>query len=177
MKIEELLIPVNEFSRPGKHLKSISGIVLHWVANPKSSALANRNFLETKQYGQHGYGSFHYIVDLNGSIIQCIPDEEMAYHCGSKTYTEYSQKKYGSYPNNCTIGIELCHSDWEGSFTDKTLKAAAELCSELCKKYMLSPCEDITTHHNIVGWKKCPKWFVDHPEDLQLFISEVIDLI
>ena len=177
MKIVEMLIPVNEYSRPGKNLKSIAGIVLHWVANPKSSALANRNFLETKQYGKHGYGSFHYVVDLDGSIIHCIPDEEMAYHCGSRTYTEYARVKYGSYPNNCTIAIELCHMDMEGSFTEETLQAAVELCADLCKRHMLNPEEDITTHKNIVGWKACPKWFVDHPDDFQLFLMETAGLL
>ncbi len=177
MTITEMLIPVNEYSRPAKSLKNISGIVLHWVANPKSSALANRNFFETKQYGQHGYGSAHYVVDMSGSIIQCIPDKEMAYHCGSKSYTEYAYKKYGSYPNNCTIGIELCHPDWEGSFTDETFTAAVELSAELCRKYMLNPYADITTHRNIVGWKSCPKWFGSHPEDFQLFQLEVADIL
>lgn len=177
MNIDVQLIPINEYSRPGKKLKSIYGIVLHWVANPESSALANRNFFESRKDGKDSYGSAHYIIDMNGSVIQCIPNHEMAYHCGSKIYTEYALTKYGTYPNNCTIGIELCHPDWEGSFTDETFLSAINLCAALCKKYMLNPGLDITTHHNIVGWKDCPKWFMGHPEDLQLFILKVSDLL
>jgi len=77
-------LTVNEFSRPGKRLREVRGLVLHWVANPGSTAKANRDFFEGRKHGKNGYGSAHYIVDMDGSIIQCIPENEMAYHCGSK---------------------------------------------------------------------------------------------
>jgi len=31
----------------------------------------------------------------------------------------------------------------------------------------------VTTHHNIVGYKDCPRLFVRHPEEFQLFIERV----
>ena len=37
-------LPLNEYSRPGTPLKEISGVVVHYVGNPGTSAAANRSF-------------------------------------------------------------------------------------------------------------------------------------
>ena len=37
-------IPTNEYSRPGTPLRKISGVVVHYVGNPGSSAANNRSF-------------------------------------------------------------------------------------------------------------------------------------
>lgn len=66
--IEKLLTP-NKYSRPQKKLIGVRGIVVHWVANPKISALANRNFFENRKFGKTNYGSAHYIIDLNASLV------------------------------------------------------------------------------------------------------------
>lgn len=168
------LLTYNKYSRPGKKLKEVRAIVLHWVANPRTSAEANINYFENRKYGKSGYGSAHYFVDMNGEVFRCIPDDEVSYNCGSKTYTRYKTSKFGNNnPNNYTIAIELCHLDWEGSFTDETFDSAVDLCTKLCEKYKLNPLLDITTHQAIVGWKDCPRWFVNHPEDFQGFKEKV----
>ena len=38
-------LPANEYSRPGTPLEEISGVVIHYVGNPGTSAAANRSFL------------------------------------------------------------------------------------------------------------------------------------
>ena len=173
MKITDKIISLNKHSRPGKELQKVKGLVLHWVANPGTSALANQRFFEERKRGKTGYGSAHYIIDLDGSVLKVIPEREMAYHVGAKKYTPYAEYAFGSYPNNCTIGIELCHPDWSGEFTGETLLAAEELCLWLCGKYHLSPKDSITTHYAITG-KECPRWFVRHPGDLIRFIMKVV---
>ena len=40
------LLDVNEYSRPGTTLKQVNGIVIHYTANPGSSAMANRDYFE-----------------------------------------------------------------------------------------------------------------------------------
>lgn len=157
MNITTDLLSINEFSRPGKKLKSKKKIVLHWVANPGTTAKQNRNFFEMRKTGQHGYGSAQYIVD-DTQILKCIPDDEMAYHVGSKEYTEYGLS-ISSYPNARTIGIEFCHPDETGKPTYQTYKHIIELCKFLCVKYKLDPMEDITTHNAITG-KDCPKYYI-----------------
>jgi len=164
------LLTKNKFSRPATKLDEVKAIVIHWVANPKTTAKQNRDYFEKRKNGKHHYGSAHYIIDLNGDIMQCIPDDEVAYHCGSETYTARKKELTDGNPNKCTIGIELTHLDWEGSFSKETWDRSAFLTSLLLREYELTV-EDIITHKEMVGWKSCPKFFTDHPE----FYSDWLD--
>ncbi len=85
--IKKFLTP-NKYSRPQKKLGEIKAIVIHWVANPNSKAISNRNFFESRKNGKKGYGSAHFIIGLQGEIIQCLPEGEQAYHVGAKHYTQ-----------------------------------------------------------------------------------------
>ena len=165
---------------------------MHWTANPNANAEQNWLYFEAKKTGMGSYGSAHYIIGQKGDIIQCIPDEEVAYHCGSSQkdpesghiYTNYARKKFGHYavhwqttsPNYCTLGIELCPTDYDGNFTEKTINAAIDLCAYLCKRHNLTA-DDITTHHDIVGWKDCPRLWTRKPELLDAFRASVKDAI
>ena len=172
LKITNAYLTPNPYSRPQVKLRKILALVLHWVENPGTSANFNRSYFERRRYGKTGYGSAHYIVDLSGDILACIPIDEMAYHVGAAKYTTYALAKFGIYPNDCTLGIELCHLDWAGRFTTETLDAAGELCADLCEELDLEPEEAITTHNAITG-KICPKYFIDNPDDLDAFRSGV----
>jgi N-acetylmuramoyl-L-alanine amidase CwlA len=172
MQIQKDLLTINEYSRPGTKLKKVQGIVVHWVANPNTSAKANRNFFENRKNGKSGYGSAHYIIDLDGSIIMAIPPEEVAYHVGAESYRSEALKRLGSYPNSTTLGIECTHVDWNGKMTDKTYESLILFCAELCKKYNLDPLADLYRHYDITG-KICHKWFVDHPYEWEKFKQKV----
>ena len=106
-----------------------------------------------------------------------IPEDEVAYHVGSRSYTDFSDTYLSSYPNDCTLGIEMCVQDAEGSYRDDTKYSTASLCADICTRYGLDPFKHIITHQMVVGWKKCPKWYCDHPEDLQYFKHVVSDII
>jgi N-acetylmuramoyl-L-alanine amidase len=160
VKITDMLLTPNPYSRPQRPIK-IKGIVWHWVANPNSSAKGNRNFFENRKSGKSGYGSAHYIIDLNGSVIRCLNDNEMGYHVGSNTYTRDALNKLGSYPNGTTIGIECTHIDWDGNMTDETRKALIELTAQLAKKYDLTA-DNIWLHQEVVGWKDCHRFYVNN---------------
>jgi len=174
LDIREDLLTVNPYSRKGKKLTDVKAIVLHWVANPMSTAQGNRNFFEDRKDGTKSYGSAHYIID-DTEIINCVPEDEVTWNCGSATYTDMAKEKFGDYytrvssPNFLTIGIELCHNDWSGKFSAKVLGKAKMLCLGLCKKYDLNPLTDIVTHHEVVGWKDCPRWFTENPELFEKF--------
>jgi N-acetylmuramoyl-L-alanine amidase len=177
MNIQRDFLTVNPFSRPGKKLDKVKALVIHWVANAGSTAKQNRDYFESLMHqslnhASSRFASAHFIVGTSGEAIQCIPGEEMAYHAGAKTYTPEALGRLGHYPNNCTIGIELCHPDAGGRFSVETLQTTAELCALLCIQYGLDPFQDIWTHHGITG-KNCPKWFVDHPEKLESFKQDV----
>lgn len=162
MKIRDNLLTPNKYSRPTTKLLSVRKIVIHFVNNPRTTAQQNRDFFELRKEGLYGYGSAHFIVDDN-EIIKCIPENEGAYHVGSKTYTEYGLS-ISSYPNARTLGIEFCHPDETGKPSYATYKHLIELCKYLCAKYHLDPMKDICTHYDITGVKAdgniCPKYYV-----------------
>ena len=176
MQIIHDFLTVNEYSRPGKKLREVKAVVLHWTANPSANAKENRDYFENKKTGTGGYASAHYIIDQNGIIIAAVPENEVAYHTGSsakdpasgKIYTDEARARFGKYasennsPNNCTIGVELCPTDAKGNFSKATLDSAIELCADICRRYGLTA-EALTTHHNVVGWKDCPKLWTDTP--------------
>jgi N-acetylmuramoyl-L-alanine amidase len=188
MQIIHDFLTRNEYSRPGKRLQKVLAVVIHWTANPDANAKKNRDFFEAKKTGMGGYASAHYIIDQNGIIIAAVPEDEVAYHCGSsdkdpasgKVYTDEARRRFGRYasesssPNLCTIGVELCPTDARGDFSDATIMTAIDLCADICKRYGLTA-EAITTHHNIVGWKDCPRLWTEHPQLLGAFKLSVKD--
>lgn len=188
MTVKQALLTPNEYSRPQSKVRELLAVVIHWTANPCAGAKENRDYFETKKTGMGGYGSAHYVIGQNGEAVQCVPEDEVAYHCGSsqkdpasgKVYTDYARRKFGHYavnfktesPNLCTVGIELCPADWDGNFTDETERSAAELCADILRRHSLTA-DDITTHHDIVGWKDCPRLWARKPELLDAFRARV----
>jgi N-acetylmuramoyl-L-alanine amidase len=176
MKITENYLTPNPFSRPKKNLIGVKGIVIHWVGNPQTTAAQNRNYFESLKNQNSAkdpvYASAHFLIGLQGEIIQCLVESETAYHVGAKQYNEKFLKKLSAYPNNCTIGIELCHIDWEGKFTSVTLSSAKELIHDLCGRYDLE-CGDIYRHFDITG-KNCPLYFVKHQQKWDDFLRFIL---
>jgi N-acetylmuramoyl-L-alanine amidase len=156
--IKTKLLTPNSYSRSQDKLKAMKGVVIHWTANEGAGANAdaNRNFFESRKSGTLGYGGAHYIID-DQQIILCIPEDEMAYHVGGTTYrTNY----FGSYPNNCLIGIEMCVNS-DGDFS-KVYQQTVLLTVDLVKRYKLDIDKDIVRHYDITG-KNCPGYFTsDH---------------
>lgn len=175
MKIEKRFLTPNRFSRPCQKLVGVRGVVVHWIGNAGTSALMNRNYFEglKKQRASTNsrYASAHFIVGLEGEIIQCLPIDEWAYHVGSRQYTDIALRNLSSYPNNCTLGIEICHPDWSGKFNEATLTSTAELTAKLLKQFNLTT-DDVYRHFDITG-KDCPKYFVNN-EPAFLFFKEAV---
>jgi len=173
MIIEEQLLTPNQWSRPGIPIRKVKAVVIHWVENKLQPASGVWRYFEDRKKGKTAYGSTHYIVGLDGEIIQAIPEKEVSYNCGHETYTGYKRHVFGELnPNYNTIAMELCHVDWDGTFSQETISSAAALTADILHRHSLTPL-DVTTHHNIVGYKDCPRLFVRHPEEFQLFIERV----
>lgn len=176
LPITEKIVPINEFTRPGKKLKSHKGIVMHYTASPGATALNIAAYFkrlsEQKPNDQvdDRYASAHFAVDRK-TIVVVIPSDEMAYHVGSKTYTQKALDQLGKYPNDCTIGIEMC-IEKDGSIHEETFLNAADLTAFLMKKWRIHP-DSIWTHKGVVGWKDCPLPWVKNPKEFVRFQQEV----
>ena len=142
-------LTVNPYSRPGTKREHVRDIVIHYVANPGTSAIQNRNYFEglKDQSGSKTVSaSSHYIIGSDGTILQCIPLDEVA---------------YGNYPrNDDTVSIECCHPDSDGRFTDATIKSLIRLTGWLCRELSLNE-KHIIRHYDVSG-KNCPKYYVEH---------------
>lgn len=142
-KITEMFLTPNKYSRPQIKLEKVKKIAVHYVGNPNTSALANRNYFENCGKTGTRYVSSHYIIGLSGEIIQCIPLNEWSY-CTNQA-------------NGYSISIECCHPDATGKFTAATEKSLAELCAWLVEKYGLAV-DDIIRHYDVTG-KQCPLYW------------------
>lgn len=156
--VQKDYLTVNEWSRPGTELEKINGVVLHYVGNPGTTAQANRNYFESLSSGAEGtYASSHFVVGLEGEVIQCIPLTEVAYASNGR--------------NNDTISIEVCHPDETGEFSPVTYQRAVELTAWLCQTFDLDPETDVIRHYDVTG-KICPKYYVDDPEAWDAFRAD-----
>lgn len=154
--IDVQLLTPNPFSRPQETLESIRGIVVHYTANPGSTAQENHNYFEGLKDSGETYASSHFIIGLEGEIIQCIPSSEIAYASNER--------------NSDTLSIECCHPDESGKFTDATYQSLVELTAWLCKHFQV-PVDSVIRHFDVTG-KECPKYFVDNPEAWEQFRSD-----
>lgn len=151
------LLDVNEYSRPGIPLEQINGIVIHYTANPGSTAQNNRDYFEGLKDSHETKVSSHFVVGIEGEIVQCIPSLEIAYASNSR--------------NSDTLSIECCHPDETGKFTDATYTSLVRLTGWLCYRFNLTS-EDVIRHYDVTG-KICPKYYVDHPEAWEQFKTDV----
>ncbi len=102
--IDVELLTVNPYSRPGTETKKITGVVVHYTANPGASAMDNRNYFENLKDSHETKVSSNFVVGLEGEIVQCVPTWEEAYASNSR--------------NIDTVSIECCHPDESGKFND-----------------------------------------------------------
>lgn len=161
-EIQVDLLDINEYSRPGDASEKIEGIVIHYTANPGSTAQQNRDYFNGLQESHATKASSHFIIGIDGEIVQCIPTWEIAYASNER--------------NHDTVSIECCHKDDSGEFTKETYQSVIQLTAWLCEKFGLSE-EDVIRHYDVTG-KICPKYFVEHEDawkQLKLHIKKALE--
>ena len=152
----ELLTP-NPYSRSQEKTDKITGIVIHYTANPGATAIGNRNYFEGLKDSHETKASSNFVVGLNGEIVQCIPTWEVAYASNDRNYD--------------TVSIECCHPDATGKFNDATYRSMVQLTAWLCLKFNLTE-EDVIRHYDVTG-KICPKYFVENEGAWDQFRKDV----
>lgn len=142
--VEVKLIEVDGASRRGEKLEAVRDIAVHYVANPGSSAVANRNYFNSPE----STTSSHFIVGLEGEVILCVPLDEKSSATNER--------------NRDTISIEVCHPDETGRFSQQTTASLIRLLSYLLEEFDLER-ENIIRHYDVTG-KLCPKYYVENPD-------------
>ena len=156
--IDEQLLSINQWSRPGEKLKSLDYIVIHYLGNPETTAQENRDYFESLKDLRNVSMSANYVVGIDGEIIHCVPDDEVAYASNSA--------------NSYSISIENCHKDETGELTDKTYTSLVDLTAYLSEQYGIDR-EHIIRHYDVTG-KECPLYYVDHPDKWEAFLDDVM---
>lgn len=159
--VEQDFIRKNIFSRPDVGRQKVDKIVIHYVANPGSTAKNNRDYFDSladqDPQKSGSSASSHFVVGLEGEVIQCIPVNEIA---------------YANAPlNNTTVAIEVCHPDDSGKFNDATYESLVDLTAFLCRQLKLTP-GDVIRHYD-VNEKLCPKYYVEHKDAWEQFLKDV----
>lgn len=152
--IKQMLLTPSEYTRPQTKIKP-TAIAWHYVGNPNTTAIANRNYFESLKDTHKTKASSHYIIGLEGEIIQCIPDLEKSF-CTNDA-------------NDYTISVECCHPDNTGRFTEETYRSMVWLGKYLMQKYSI---KNNIRHYDVTG-KACPKWFVDNPDEWEKFKDDL----
>ena len=156
-EIDVELLTINEYSRPGISTEKIKGIVIHYVGNPGSTAQGNRDYFDGLKDSHETYASSHFVVGLDGEIIQCVPTNEIAYCSNSR--------------NIDTVSIEVCHQTEDGKFNEKTYASLVHLTGWLCT-YLDISYRGVIRHYDVTG-KICPKYYVEHEEAWDTFLEDV----
>ena len=155
--IQQELLEINPYSRPGTPLEEVTGVVVHYVGNPGTTAEQNRSYFAGLAESGETYASSHFLIGLDGEIIQCVPLDEIAY-CTSQRNVD-------------TISIECCHPDEEGEFSQATYDSLLRLVRWLQEEYNLDNSQ-VIRHYDVTG-KECPLYYVRHPEAWAQFLSDL----
>lgn len=160
LNIREAFLTENPYSRPGTELGDVEKIVIHYTGNPGTTAQANRDYFESLGENPVTSASSHFVIGLDGEILQCIPLNEVAY--ASNEANAYS------------ISIECCHPDADGEFTVATYNQCVALAAELCRYYHLNSETDVIRHYDVTG-KECPLYYVENPQEWDMFLGFIKD--
>lgn len=160
-EIDEQLLTINDYSRPGEKTDTIEYVVIHYLGNPKTSAQENRDYFESLKYLKNNSMSANFVIGVDGEIIECVPPGEIA---------------YASNDMNCrSVSIENCHLDDSGRFTEETYEACVHLTAYLVAEYNLKR-ENIIRHYDVTG-KPCPLYYVENEDKWEVFRDDVMNYI
>lgn len=159
----------NKFGRPGTPL-NYTKVAIHYTGQadvPGKNTVSYFNNVVANGYkvnGKYIYASSHFVIDLDGTIYQLIPLDEICYATNSA--------------NSYAVGIEVATTGKDNHYTDATYKSMVHLCAWLCARKSLNPRKDIIRHTDVVGraYKLCPIYMVNNPKQYEQFRLDCYNL-
>ena len=155
--VDVQLIDIDGEARRGLKLEAVNAIVIHYVGNPGTTAQENRDFFNRPET----HVSSHFVIGLDGEIIQCVP--------------LFEKSSASNDRNRDTISIEVCHPAEDGQFTEAAYASLIKLTAWLCETYHLDE-NDIIRHGDVIE-KDCPKYYMEHPKAWLQLKSDVANAI
>lgn len=144
LNITQKYLPPNTLRRPSLKILGVKFIVAHDTGNDGSTALQNVNYYINSANEMEA--SAHAFVDDKG-VIECIPQDEKAYHVRRVVTADNSMFGYDSI--DYSIGVELCFST-RGVFDSKlAYNNYVEYIRGLCAKYNLDPRKHVVGHNTL----------------------------
>lgn len=117
----------------------IKALVLHCSAYHSDDMI---KVLEEKQL------SAHYIVDVDGSITQLVPERKRAWHAGVSKWRNMENL------NHHSIGIELTSLTMgQDCYAKEQINSAIKLCRKIIKHYQI-PLYNVVAHSDIAPTRK-----------------------
>ncbi len=153
----ENFIRKHEDSRPGTAMDQVKGIVLHDTGAPGKSAEAIRSEFDLLDKGEDGSAASHFVIGIDGTVIQCIPMSEVSLAAGDQSL---------SY-----ISIECCHIDDSGKFSKATYETLTRLVTWLLETYDLEP-EAVKRHYDLTE-DSCPAYYVEESDAWNQFMVDI----
>jgi len=136
LEVTVALLGVGHKFRPGRRIVPTT-VTIHNTGNPRSTAQNERAWLDNPVNLNSGnFASWHYVLDET-SIVQAIPETEMAFHAEAG--------------NAASIGIEVCESGNQHVVWQRTVLFTAGLL----RRFGWST-DRVRTHRDWTG-KNCPR--------------------
>ncbi len=142
--IDKQIIRMHNTARTGTGLDGVKNIVIHYVGNPGTTAQNNRDYFDKPSTEV----SSHFLVGLDGEVIQCVP--------------LWEKSAASNWRNSDTVSVEVCHPDESGKFSDVTYKSVVKLTAWLLKETGLD--ENAVIRHYDITEKLCPLYYVKNED-------------
>ncbi len=182
-----IVIP-NSNCFPGRNGNQPHYVILHGTAGG-GSAVNVANYFASVQGGDNPVSS-HYVIGTDGTVVQCVSEQDGAWANGVLTSGHDSWWNPQVNPNNITISIEHCNASTDNSnpLTEAQKAASFTLVQHICQRWNIParPADEnggITGHFSIdpINRSRCPGnypweelWTVLKGEDEVLDLNDAI---
>ena len=132
------------FDLPERDRKLIKFIIIHYTGMKKESEALKR--LSNPKFKV----STHYFIKNNGTVINMVPEDYVAWHAGISHWKNYKSL------NKYSIGVEISnpgHNYKYKNFSQKQISSLTKLLKMIIKKYKIKR-ENILGHSDIAPSRK-----------------------
>ena len=122
----------------------VDTLVLHYTGLPTlEDALAHLT-------GPQGEVSCHYVVDVDGRVLQLVPESLRAWHAGVSAWAGETDI------NSCSIGVEIVNCGHDAGYPDfpeMQIAATIALCRDIVERHRLRP-DRVLGHSDVAPQRK-----------------------